>query len=286
MPVASGAAEIVFLGLLDDFFGLLRWRIAGDLLGLGLLGGAGGPSDHWIGGRSGGDLRDFSRRYLERLADANQAVVEAVGLLDGGNADTGLLGDPGQRVAFLHLVGAGCAGRLGMAAVGGRCLRSGFAFLQLRRLRQHRDVFARLLGRIDGQVFAARGFRLRRLRIVVRGRYRCLLGIDIGRDDDFGAGLKPVQFGEPVGLHDHVGRYAEPAREVVDCLAFPHRHLGAAGTRPALGIALFGGHGLLRHGAGGGVVDRLHGGGRRSADRLRRNRRGRDGRECAAGHRT
>ena len=134
-------------------------------------------------------------------------------------------------------------------------------------------------------MLAARGFRLRRLRIVVGGRDRRLVRIDVGRDDDLGAGLQAVGFGQPVRLHDDVGGHAEAARQIVDGLAFLDGDAGAAGTRPALDVALFRHRRLGLDGAGRGVVDRLR---RRSGgglDRLGAARSGRNRRQRAAAHR-
>ena len=186
MPVASGAAAVVFLGLLDDLFGLLRRRIAGNLFALAGFAGPAAAGDHRIGARAAAAAASASPPagifsvWPMRISPSSRPLA----CLMAAGADAGLLGDPGQRVAFLHLVGAGRAGRLGLAAVGGRRRRRGLAFLHLRRLRQHGDLVAWLLILVGGQVLAARGFRLGRLRIVVGSRDRRLVGIDIGRDDD------------------------------------------------------------------------------------------------------
>ena len=173
-----------------------------------------------------------------------------------------------KRVAFLHLVGAGGARWLGIAVVGGRRGRRGGLFLALRRLRQHREVLLRNPALVARLMLAARGFRLRRLRIVVGGRDACLVRIDVGRDDDLRAGLEAVGFAKPVRLHDDVGGHAEAARQIVDGLAFLDGDAGAAGARPALDVALFRHSRLRLDRAGRGVVDRLHGRSRSGLDRL------------------
>ena len=85
---------------------------------------------------------------------------------------------------------------------------------------------------------AVRGFRVGDLGIVVGRRDRRLGIVDIGRDDDLLAGLQAVALGDAVGLHQHVGRHAEAARQIVDRLAFLGGDLRAAGARPADRIAL------------------------------------------------
>ncbi len=117
-------------------------------------------------------------------------------------------------------------------------------------------------------MLAARGFRFRRLRIVVGSGDRGLVRVDIGRDDDLRAGLQALALADAVRLHDDVGGNAEAARQVVNRLAFLDGHPCAAGARPALDVALFGHRRLGLDRAGRGRVDRLHRRGGSGLDRL------------------
>ena len=242
-----GRLHAVFGRLVDDLVGLLRRRIGSKRLARRRLGWrrCGSRLDRIDLGRpdlrrrGAGDGRRIAGRDLQRLADADQAVIHTVGLLQRCYAHAGLPGDGRQRIARFDLVGPRrdrLRSRLGIVRSGGIRRQHQLLLLQLGLLRQHRHLFERRAARqrnlVIGNVVlgAPRGARIGDVAVMIGRGNRRFRSVDVSRDDDFLARLKPVGGGKAVRPHDDVGRHAVTARQIVDGLPFADRDLRAAGA--------------------------------------------------------